>query len=603
MRIVQVKIKNYRCIKSILFNPTNHNIIIGRVNSGKTTLLNAISLVLDPDVSRRYRPVEDLDFFEGKTIDEKGKSIPMEIEATLSDCTEDEKNMFFEYWEPWDSVNKQLIADSDDISVLDKPNNEFAFRIGFQAKYDLNEREIAYYWYYPKFSFLGGSDEYRTCSRPDREKVGYFLIPAERDISKALSFTRYSALGKALRADKISLENEVGTIANEVKGIGTHLFDNKEFESLIKEIESQVEIMLELNPDIVRKLTFELSGLRHYDIMNVLKAFVQNQGAPQPYPVTNQGMGAKQVITLATLRMLAARKNSCMLGIEEPENSLHPHMQRSLVRDLLRANCQTFITTHSVHVAQVANQEYVYAFLDEGKGKKRILNAYPSTTVCYDPKTLKAMKKVMWHYPADVLDSLFSPRTLLVEGPGDREAVPVLIRKLSDSVKGKKADLDGLGIAVVPSLGKQAIPKVAPYYKHLGKTVYALVDNEKGSASCNTDIVAGCECSFFWGKNTAIEKVLLQDASEITLDLFIEQIDSVGDKFFSQSNTNFKDYHGKIKDVITYLKKGHAHRHFAELLPLKEISKPVIDLWKKLDFICSNKETPKEVILNATDNT
>lgn len=362
MQIVQVKIINFRCIKNILFTPSNHNIIIGRVNSGKSTLLNAISLVLDPDVSRRYRPVDDLDFFEGKTLDEKGQPIPMVIEITLSNCTEEEKNPFFEYWEPWERDKKRLIENSDNISVLDNENNQFAFRIGFQAKYDLNEREIVHCWYYPKFSFHGGSDEYRTCYRPDREKTGYFLIPAERDISKALSFTRYSALDKALRADKINLENEVGTIAAEVRGVGGHLFDNKDFESLIKEIESQVETMLELNPEIVRKLTFELSGLRHYDIMNVLKAFVQNQGAPQPYPVTNQGMGAKQVITLATLRMLAARKNSCMLGIEEPENSLHPHMQRSLVRDLLRANCQTFITTHSVHVAQVADQENVYAF-------------------------------------------------------------------------------------------------------------------------------------------------------------------------------------------------------------------------------------------------
>ena len=603
MQIVQIKIENYRCIKNILFNPGNHNIIIGRVNSGKSTLLNAISLVLDPDVSRRYRPVDDLDFFEGKTLDENGEPIPMEIEVTLSDCTEDEKNQFFEYWEPWDSVNNNLITDSDDISVLDNANNKFSFRIGFQAKYDLNEREIVHYWYYPKFSFQSGSVEYRNCYRPDREKVGYFLIPAERNISKALSFTRYSALDKALRADKINLENEVGTIAKKVKGVGAHLFDNKDFETLIKEIESQVETMLELNPDIVRKLTFELSGLRHYDIMNVLKAFVQNQGALQPYPVTNQGMGAKQVITLATLRMLAARKNSCMLGIEEPENSLHPHMQRSLVRDLLRANCQTFITTHSVHVAQVADQEHVYAFLDEGNGNKKILNTYPSTTPDYDKETLKAMKRIMWHYPSDVLDSLFSPRTLLVEGPGDREAVPVLIRKLADSVKGEKADLDGLGIAVVPSLGKQVIPKATPYYKHLGKTVYALVDNEKGSASCNIDIVAGCECSFFWGKNTAIEKVLLQDAGEATLNLFIEQIESLGDDFFSQSNIKSKDHEGKKQDVIRYLKKRHAHRHFAELLPLTEVSKPVKDLWEKLGLICSNKEIHKEVILNASDNT
>lgn len=209
----------------------------------------------------------------------------------------------------------------------------------------------------------------------------------------------------------------------------------------------------------------------------------------------------------------------------------------------------------------------------------------------------------MWHFPSDVIDSLFSPRTLLVEGPGDREAVPVLIRKLADGIKGNRADLDGLGIAVVPSLGKQMIPKASPYYKHLGKTVYALVDNEKGSDSCNQDIISACQCSFFWGKNTAIEKVLLQDASEATLDSFIEQIESLNDDYFSEKNTTFKDHEGKKQDVMQYLKKRHAHRHFAELLPMEEISNPVKVLWEKLDLICSNKESHKEIILDASENT
>jgi hypothetical protein len=536
-------------------------------------------------------------------IDKTDEPVPMQIEVTLSNCTDEEQNSFLEYWEIWDTDNNNLIENYDDISILDNDKNKFAFRIGFQAKYDLNEKEIVHYWYYPKFSFHGGSNEYRTCYGPDRVKIGYFLIPAERDISKALSFTRYSALDKALRADKINLENEMRTIAGKVRGVGGHLFDNKDFETLIKEIEAQVENMLELSPEIVRKLTFELSGLMHYDIMNVLKAFVRNQGAPQPYPVTNQGMGAKQVITLATLRMLAARKNSCMLGIEEPENSLHPNMQRSLVRDLLRANCQTFITTHSVHVAQVAEQENVYAFLDEENGVKKILNTCPTETSEYKKETLKSINRIMWHYPSDVLDSLFAPRTLLVEGPGDREAVPVLIRKLSDSLEGKKADLDGLGIAVVPSCGKQEIPKASPYYKFLGKTVYSLVDNEKGSDTYNQDIISACECSFFWGRNTAIEKVLLQNASEATLDLFINQIEGLGDSFFTDNNTKSKNHEGKKQDVMKCLKKRHAHRNFAELLPLDEISQPVKYLWEKLELICTKKESHKEIILYAPENT
>jgi len=70
-------------------------------------------------------------------------------------------------------------------------------------------------------------------------------------------------LDKALRADKISLDQEIGKIGDHVRGVGGLLFENKDFTKLINEIETRTENILELNPDIERKLTFELSGLNN----------------------------------------------------------------------------------------------------------------------------------------------------------------------------------------------------------------------------------------------------------------------------------------------------------------------------------------------------
>lgn len=596
MQIVRINVENYRCIKNLNFVPSKHNILIGGVNAGKSTLLNALSLVLDPDVARRYRPVEELDFYEGKTIDENGNPIPIHIEVLLSDFTEDERNHFLDFWEPWDHDNKVLIEDADDISILDEPKNQFAFRIAFQAKYDMNEKEIVHDWFYPKFSFMDDSDTFRKCYRPEREKIGFFMIPAERDITKALSFTRYSALDKALRADKISLDKEIRNIGDEVKDVGGLLFDNKDFEKLIKEIESRTENILELSPDIERKLTFELSGLGHYDIMNVLKAFMTPEGAPRSYPIINQGMGAKQIITLATLRMLAARKKSSIIAIEEPENSLHPHMQRSLVNDLLKTKCQTFVTTHSVHVSQVINQEYLHSILDSGKGFKKVLNVTPSKTIGCSSDTVKAMERIQSHYPNAVMDSHFSPRVLLVEGPGDRGAIPLLIRRLSKGDE-KKQDLDGLGIAIVPCIGKQGFVKAAPYFKIIGKKTYSLSDSEKGSASDDDSIVDACDCSFFWPKNTAIEAVLLEKVTEKTVDDFISTVGELVDNFFKESGTHKGDFVQKKKDTQRYLKKRLTHRQFAEFLPDDQIPDLMKSLYESLNRVVSGDEKSNKIIL------
>jgi putative ATP-dependent endonuclease of OLD family len=574
-----------------------HNVLIGRVDAGKSSILNALALVLDADVGRRYRPVEEMDFYQGRMIDDEGKPLSIDIEVTLSHCSPEEKNQFFEYWEPWDVEKAELIERAEDISILDDKKNAFAFRIAFKAEYDLNEKEIISLWYYPKSSFIGGNSERRMCPRTDRERVGFFLIPAERDISKALSFTRHSALDRALRHDKIGLDQEITKIAGTLEGAGAFFFENEQFEGLIKEVERSVEKLLHLSQDSSRKLTFEVSGLGHYDIMNILRAFVVPEGAPRAYPIANQGAGAKQVIVLATLRMLAARKKSCIIAIEEPEVGLHPYMQRGLIRDILGASCQTLIATHSTHVAQVAGKDALHLLIDAQDGEKTVRNTAPCQNIGCSADTIRAVRRISGHYPLDMLECLFAPRVLLVEGAGDREAVPELLRKLNDLDR-TKYDLDSLGIGVMPCEGKEAIPRMAPYFRALNKKVYSLVDNETSTASSNSLIFSACDCTFLWPDKTAIEKILVESAGEDTLDTFIGEVTDHGDSYFATAGTAGKEFAGKKEDVFRYLKSRKiGHKHFASLVPPGKIAESVKRLSEKLNKLCGGEDLGREVRL------
>ncbi len=601
MQIVKATIHNYRCIKSLSFCPSQHNVVIGRVDVGKSSFLSALALVLDADVGRRFRPVEEMDFYQGNMFDNVGNPVSIEIEVTLSHCSDEEKDNFFEYWEPWDTEKAELIEHAEDISIIDDKKNLFAFRIAVRAAYDANEKEIRCLWYYPKFSFIGGNLEWRACPRTDREKVGFFLIPAERDINKALSFTRYSALDKALRHDRISLDKEITKIGGTLQGAGAYLFENEQFEELINEVEQSVEKLLNLSRDASsRKLTFEVSGLGHYDIMNILRAFVLPEGSPKAYPINNQGVGAKQVIVLATLRMLAARKKSCIIAIEEPEIGLHPYMQRGLTRDILGTSCQTLITTHSTHIAQVAGRDALHLIIDSRGGEKTIFNTTPGKHMGCSAETIRAVQKNAGHYPLDLLECLFAPRVLLVEGPGDREAVPELLRKLSD-IDSKKDDLDGLGIGVMPCEGKEAIPKMAPYFRMLNKEVYSLVDDEPSTDQSNPQIISACDCTFIWPERKAIERILLDSVGESTLDKFIAEVTDYGENYFAHSRASAKDLSGKKEDVFLYLKnKKTGHRHFASLIPRDEIAEAVKRLSVKLNELCSGASLGSEVHLGDT---
>lgn len=599
MRIVRIKIDNFRSIKNLIFYPETHNILIGQINSGKSTLLNALALALDPDIGRRSQVVEEMDFHNTKLFEES-KPVPLNIEITLSGCSIKEQDTFLEYWEPWDNKEKTLVENAEDITVLDDKEKEFAFRMAFRASYDSDEDGITWYWYYPKYSFLDGSNEHRNCPRTEREQIGFFYIPAERDVRKALSFSRYSALDKTLRADNIRLDGQIRKITEEIRGKGEYLFENEGFLNLILELEAYIGNLIPLNPEIERKISFEMSGLGHYDIMNILRAFIALGDQDNAYPLNSQGTGAKQILVLAALQMVSRRKQSSILAVEEPETGLHPHVQRALVDNLLHSTSQVFVTTHSAQVAQIAKQRHIFSLLDKANGIRQIVPVTPSENYKCSPETCRAVTQIYGHYPSDIYDALFAPSVLLVEGVGDRQAVPILLRQLSHNKGETRKELDGLGIGVVPCLSKASILKVAPYFKdQLDKKVYALIDNEKTTNSLNPNVICSCDLTFIWPENSAIEKILFEGCKEATIDSFIMHINELGDNYFEHANSKTKDLKNKREDAFNYLKKNKArHRDFADILPLEEISNPVRQLFNHLNDGSIGNNTGKAIQLD-----
>ncbi len=597
MQIVRVTITNYRGIKSLAYYPAQHNIIVGQTNAGKSTLLAALALVLDPDVGRRYWPVEEADFHARKMTDAEGEPTPISIEVTLGDLSEEQRRSFLDYWEPWDSVTRTLLEDAGDIGVLDDARYQFALRMAFRAAYDVRADALSCLWYYPKLSFIGDSLDYQPCSPGDRERVGFFLIPAERDIRKALSFSRYSALDKALRHDGVRLDAQIAKIVEQVRGKAEILFENDGFSRLMAEMEEQVGDMLQLRRDVQRRLSFELSDLAQYDVMSVLRAFVALEGQEQAYPIACQGAGARQILVLAALQLLSQRRGSSIIAIEEPENGLHPHMQRALVSGLLRGPSQTFITTHSVAVAEAAKQEYLFCLLDRGNGLRSV-----TPVICADAGPIdnfREVSKVKGRHPSEFLEALFAPVVLLCEGESDREGLPPLLRTLCQSPGSTQQDLDGLGIAVLPCDGISSIPKVAPYFTtYLGKRVYGLVDNEKWTAENRLAALAACDCVFIWPERHAMERVLLAAAKDATIERFIRWMTEMGEQFFDDTQTLVKDAEGRRDDVFRFLKKDKTRaRLFAEMLPVEEIATPVQQLLGHLNSLHKGLSVGAEVQL------
>lgn len=62
MRVSRLSIENFRSIAKAELQFTGHTLLIGGNNVGKSTICEALDLVLGPDRLNRTPPVEEFDF-------------------------------------------------------------------------------------------------------------------------------------------------------------------------------------------------------------------------------------------------------------------------------------------------------------------------------------------------------------------------------------------------------------------------------------------------------------------------------------------------------------------------------------------------------------
>lgn len=134
MKVSRLTIENFRGIKNASLLFPGHVVLIGDNNVGKTTVLEAIDLVLGPDRLSRRPPVDEHDFYLGKYLlppketeaedaavvapadapapaeedgtpeDDAEEALPqITVEATITGLSEEQQAHFNAYIEWWDS--------------------------------------------------------------------------------------------------------------------------------------------------------------------------------------------------------------------------------------------------------------------------------------------------------------------------------------------------------------------------------------------------------------------------------------------------------------------------------------------------------------------
>lgn len=331
-KIFNLKIRNFKGIKELnhTFGPANFVCLVGRGDSGKTTILEAIEYALYPSWSPS---ISDNDFFDCNT------SMSLEIEVTLSDV---EDNLLRD--SKFGLYIRGLDSDGETICDEIKDGQEKLLTILFKVEKDLE----------PKW-FVSSHRPHQEDVRIDtNDRSGFNVFLLSDYLDKHFSWSKGTPLYALLKQDGSVSDNSL--LLEAVRDLKTGI-DTVGFPHLDKVIDKVKSSTLRFGVNIDKtKTSIDIKDLAIKDSKVILHDDL--------VPLRLKGKGSKRLISVAIQTELA--KNGILL-VDEIEQGLEPDRVKHLVRTLCcNTNEQTFLTTHSQQVVEELEPENIFVVNEAG---------------------------------------------------------------------------------------------------------------------------------------------------------------------------------------------------------------------------------------------
>jgi ATP-dependent endonuclease family protein len=524
MRIQILDIKNFRGIASghVIFK--KHSLLVGGNNIGKSTVCEALELVLGPERLYHRPVIDEHDFYRGRYQKDDGSFLKIVIRVVLTSLNLKQQLRFCQHLRRWDKGQLKFVdEEAGGISHADDPNVDWALPVVFIGRYDPEEDDFVgdTFFDHPTDHPDDLSDEEKASlgqgrsafTRAHKRDCGFIYLRALRTGSRALSLQRGSLLDTILRLGEQGSANMWPAALRSLKELDPAIGEKSQLGSIRAQLQERLGRFINLASE-GDQTSFYASDLTRDNLREVVKLFVATWPSNYPVPFSRQGTGSVNLLVFALLTMIADLKeeNSAIFVMEEPEIALPPHIQRRVVKYVLQEMGQSIVTSHSPYIIEQYEAENVVVL---GRDDKSCFGGKPIDRSLIKQKNYRAQRR-------QFAESILSRAVFVVEGATEVVAINAASTALERFHAGY-SHIDLSGVSLFDAGGDQEVPKYGPIFKALGKPVFGMRDKPNQTDQRGQDNIDAYD-EFWESPELGVERILVDEVPESVLHGFLKEV-------------------------------------------------------------------------------
>lgn len=586
MKVRRITIRNFRGVSDGEVRLGDNTLLVGGNNVGKSTVCEALDLVLGLERLNRRPVVDEHDFHLGVYLEDDGALREIRIEAILIDLPEDARIRFGGHLRRWDDRSFEFVDEEPGgTERADEEGVVWALPLTFIGRYDAEEDDFVgdTFFSHPvetdgltdeELATLGAG--LSTFTRRDKRFCGFVYLRALRTGSRALSLQRGSLLEAILKlGGEGAAEMWKDTLAT-LRTLDPAIGDIEQLKAIRGDMRERLARFVNLAPG-EESAAFFASDLTRAHLREVVRLFIATQPSEHLVPYGKQGTGSINLLVFALLTLIADLKGnrSVIFAMEEPEIALPPHTQRRVTRFVLKEMGQSIVTSHSPYVIEQFEPADVVMLSRTGVGE---MTGEPIGSSGIDRKKYRTQRR-------QFAEAILSRGVLVVEGSTEAAVLPAVSSALEGFRPGY-THFDLAGVSIFTADGDGDVPRYGPIFAGLGKQAFAVFDEPSAELSEDATAQLASYDQHWQSPEKGIEKLLVKQTPTSTLRRFLEDVSARADYPKGDKFAYDEDLEDGAVDDLAYLvlkvRKGEGWGYAAMLIEHCESEKEIPKFLRKI---------------------